>query len=466
MTPEHAPSPGRAPIPGWLRYALAGLLCLLVAGLAWITWTQRSGLVLSALQRRIPLARPVSVTLDARGTLYTLDDKYFRILGIDASGRAVSQRYVRSNDSQHYEYWSELAVDSDGVLYATKVVYFVDTELVDYEEIDRYPPGGREEVLYTLDHEEDEYAYDTHLLTLQVHDGYLYFDVRREEAVELWRMRIGGDTPRHVLDIAVPSADVYNLAGYDETSLFVASYSGDQVFRLGPGGSLVDSGLHPARPEVPAYVLADKLFLDSDDRLLMSDLFNQCVYRAGKDGALEVLLSKDDLPRRPERALYKDIWVADDGRIAVVESIGGDAGRLVVFGPNGDAEREITEAVPSLCAVAAAAGALAGARRPDPGLRRHLGLRLPRRSQAARGARAEAHPGLRAARGAVHHVHREPHLPQDLREGRGGGPLPAGRPRAGGRALDRRGRGGPASGCPRISSAMTTTRSPRSSTPS
>jgi class 3 adenylate cyclase len=151
-----------------------------------------------------------------------------------------------------------------------------------------------------------------------------------------------------VLDVAVPSADVYNLAGYDEASLFVASYSGDRVYRLGPGGSLVDSGLHPARAGVPAYVLADKLFLDRDNRLLVSDLFTQCVYRAGKDGALEVLLSKDDLPDRPARALYKDVWVADDGHIAVVESIGGEAGRLVVFGPDGAAEREVTSAVPTL----------------------------------------------------------------------------------------------------------------------
>jgi hypothetical protein len=65
--------------------------------------------------------------------------------------------------------------------------------------------------LYTLDHEEDEYAYDTRLLTLQVHDGHLYFDVRRKEAVELWRVRLDGGAPRHVLDVAVPSADVYNL---------------------------------------------------------------------------------------------------------------------------------------------------------------------------------------------------------------------------------------------------------------
>jgi adenylate cyclase len=333
---------------GWLRYALVVPLALLVAGLAWFTWTHRSGLTFSALERRIPLRRPVSVTLDAKGTLFTLDDKYFRILEIDASGRAVSQRYVRPDDAEHNEYWSELAVDADGVLYATKVVYFIATELIDYEEIDRYPPGGREEVLYTLDHEKDEYAYDTHLLTLQVHDGHLYFDVRRQESVELWRIRIGGGTPQHVLDINTPSTDVYNLAGYDEASLFIASYSGDRVFRFGPDGSLVDSGLHPARPGVPMYVLADKLFIDRDGRLLLSDLFNQCIYRAGKDGALEVLLSKDDLPRRPTRALYKDFWVADDGRIAVVESIGGEAGRLVVFGPDGAVDREITAAVPTV----------------------------------------------------------------------------------------------------------------------
>lgn len=340
--------PGRSRMPGWLRHALVAPLCLLVAGIAWFVLTHRDGLTIAALQRRIPLARPVSVTLDARGTLYTLDDKYFRILGIDAAGRAVSLRTVRPDDAQHYEYWSELAVDADGTLYATKVVYFLETELVDYEEIARYPPGGGEEVLYTLDHGEDEYAYDTHLLTLQVHDGWLYFDVRGEESVELWRLRIGGDTPQLVLEIAVPSSDVYNLAGYDEAGLFVASYSGDRVFRLGPGGSLVDAGLQPARPDVPPFVLADKLFLDRDDRLLMSDLYNQCVYRAAEDGGLEVLLSKDDLPDRPPRALYKDFWVTDDGRIAAVESIGGEGGRLVVFGPDGGAEREITAAVPTL----------------------------------------------------------------------------------------------------------------------
>ena len=264
---------------------------------------------------------------------------------------------MQPDDPEHYEYWSELAVDAEGVLYATKVVYFVDTELVDYEEIDRYPPGGGEEVLYTLDHQEDEYAYDTRLLTLQVHDGYLYFDVRLEQAVELWRIRIGGDTPRHVLDIDAPSADIYNLAGYDERSLYVASYSGDRVLRPGPGGALVDSGLHPARPGVPAYVLADKLFLDRNDRVLMNDLFNQCIYRAGRDGALEVLLSKDDLPGKPDRALYKDFWVADDGRIAVVESIGGEAGRLVVFGPDGAAEREITAIIVRYASPMAAASA-------------------------------------------------------------------------------------------------------------
>ena len=348
MSVTTSQSSDRAALPAWLRYAILALLGLLVAGLAWFTWTRRDGLTLAALRRRIPLARPVSVALDAKGTLYTLDDKYFRILGIDAGGRAVSMRTVTPVDARHYEYWSELAVDADGVLYATKVVYFLDTELVDYEQIARYPPGGREEVLYTLDHGEDEYAYDTHLLTLQVRDDWLYFDVRHEEKVELWRMRIGGDTPRHVLDIASPSADVYNLAGYDEAGLFVASYSGDTVFRLDLDGRPIDAGLHPARAGVPPFVLADKLFLDREGRLLMSDLFNQSIYRAGSDGALEILLSKNDLPDRPERALYKDLWVTDAGEIAVVESIGGEAGRLVVFGADGKFAREVTSAVPSL----------------------------------------------------------------------------------------------------------------------
>ncbi len=98
-------------------------------------------------------------------------------------------------DPAHYEYWSELAVDAEGTLYASKVVYFVDTELVDYEEIDRFAPGGREEVLYTLDHGEDEYPFDTHLLTLQVHGDHLYFDVRGEESVGLWRVPLTGGEP-------------------------------------------------------------------------------------------------------------------------------------------------------------------------------------------------------------------------------------------------------------------------------
>jgi class 3 adenylate cyclase len=335
-------------MPAWLRHVLVVPLAVLVTGLAWVAWSQRDGLVLSALQRRIPLRRPVSVTLDGRGTIHTLDDKYFRILGIDAAGRATTLRYVRPDDSAHYEYWSELAVDAEGTLYATKVVYFVDTELVDYEEIVRFAPGGREEVLTTLDHGDDEYPFDTHLLTLQVHERHLYFDVRGGESVGLWRVALTGSVPERVLDVAAPSEDVYNLAGFDAAGLFVASYSGDRIFRLGPGGGLVEAGLHPARPDVPPFVLADKLFVDGGGRLFVSDLFNQCVYRAAADGALEVVLSKDDLPDRPGRALYKDFWVADDGRIAAVEPIGGEAGRLVVFGPDGEVEREITSAVPSL----------------------------------------------------------------------------------------------------------------------
>jgi hypothetical protein len=143
MTAESDLPPRRAGIPPWLRYAVLAPLALLVAGLAWVAWTSRDGLTLSALQRRIPLQRPVSVALDPRGTLYTLDDKYFRILGIDAERRATSLWYVQPADSAHYEYWSELAVDAEGTLYATRVVYFVDTELVDYEEIVRLPGRGR-----------------------------------------------------------------------------------------------------------------------------------------------------------------------------------------------------------------------------------------------------------------------------------------------------------------------------------
>jgi class 3 adenylate cyclase len=180
-----------------------------------------------------------------------------------------------------------------------------------------------------------------------VHGGHLYFDVRSDESVGLWRVALTGGVPEHVLDIAAASADVYNLAGFDAAGLYVASYSGDRIFRIDASGNLVDAGLHPARPDVPPYVLADKLFVDGEGRLLVSDLFNQCIYRSGPGGALEVLLSKDDLPDRPGRALYKDFWVADDGRIAVVEPIGGEAGRLVVFGPDGAVEREITSAVPS-----------------------------------------------------------------------------------------------------------------------
>lgn len=341
-------APRRPLMPGWLRHALLVPQVLLVGALAWAAWSLRDGLTVSALQRRIPLRRPVSVALDPKGTLYTLDDKYFRILGIDAEGRAVWQRSVRPADAAHYEYWSELAVDADGALYASKVVYFVDTELVDYEEIDRFAPGGSEQVLYRLDHGEDEYPFDTRLLTLQVRDGHLWFDVRGDESVALWRVPLAGGEARRVLDIAAPKSDVYNLAGFDPAGLRIASYSGDRIFRLGPDGSLVDAGLRPALPDVPPFVLADKLAVDREGRLLVSDLFNQCIYRTNADGTLEVLLAKDDLPGRPERGLYKDFWVADDGRIAVVEPIGGEAGRLVVFAPDGTVEREVTGAVPAL----------------------------------------------------------------------------------------------------------------------
>jgi class 3 adenylate cyclase/HAMP domain-containing protein len=287
------------------------------------------------------------VALDGRGTLYALDDKYFRILEIDREGKVVRQLRSRPMDRAHFQYWSELAVDED-VLYASKVVYFVDTEIVDYEEIDRYPPGGGEEVLYLLKHEGDTEVYDTRLLTLQPRGGYLYFDVRGPRSVELRRVPLRGGTDEHVLTIPAPNTDVYNLAGTEPGSLYITSYSGDRIFKLEADGKLSDAALHPANPGVPGIVLADKVFFDRDGSLLVTDLFNQCVYRADREGGLTIRLSKSNLPGKPERALFKDIWAAADGNIAVVESIGGGTGRLVVFRPDGTAERELNAAVPTL----------------------------------------------------------------------------------------------------------------------
>jgi adenylate cyclase len=325
----------------WVRHLILVPLCALVAVCAWLAWAQRAGLEVSAFRRRIPLRHPVSVALDARGTLSVLDDKYFRILQIDKEGRVVRRLGVKPDDRAHNEYWSEIAVDAEGVLYAAKVVYFIDTEIVDYEEINRYPPGGGEEVLYTLDHQGDEDTFDTRLLTLQVRDGSLYFDVRTEKRVELWRLPLKGGTAAHVLDIPAAKADVYNLAGVAAGSLYVTSYSGDRVFRFTADGKLVDAA-------VPQIVLADKVFIDRDGSLLISDLFNQCVYRVGPDGSLEAWLTKAELPDRPERALFKDIYASSDGMLAVVESIGGDAGRLLVFDGQRAVLREVTGGVPSL----------------------------------------------------------------------------------------------------------------------
>ncbi len=353
MSPgQHSPSGGRAH-PAWLRVLLPVLLLGVVALCAWVTWDQREGLQASAFDRRVALRNPVSVSLDGQGTLSILDDKYFRILQIDRDGRVVRRLSVQPHDREHYEYWTETAVDSGGTLYAINVVYLVENELVDYEEIIRYPARGTAEVLYTFEHEADEDTYDTRLLGLQVRGSWLYFDVRGDEKVELMRVALAGGPAEHVLDIPASRDDVYNVAGTAPGSLWVTSYSGDRVFRLGADGTLADARLRPAparqgEPDVPPIVLADKLAVDAAGGLLVTDLFNQCVYRARPDGTLDLWLAKADLPDRPGRALFKDISPAADGSLAVVEPIGGGAGRVVVFDRDRLAVREVTGGIPSL----------------------------------------------------------------------------------------------------------------------
>jgi class 3 adenylate cyclase len=350
------------------RLLLVLPLSALVAVSAWLAWTQRAGLQAEAFRRRIPLKNPVSVALDGNGTLSVLDDKYFRILQIDRRGRILRRLSVQPHDKAHYEYWSELAVDAEGALYAANVVYYLEDETLDYEEILRYPPRGAAEVLYTLDHEGDEDTYDTRLLTLQIRGGWLYFDVRQEDKVELLRLPLAGGPAEHVLDIPAAREDVYNLAGTAAGSLWVTSYSGDKVFRLKADGTLADARLRPAparpgEPEVPPIVLADKIVTDAAGSLLLTDLFNQCVYRARADGSLELYLTKADLPDRPGRALYKDIYPAVDGSLAAVEPIGGESGRLLVFDKDRKAVREVTAGAPSLgqwMLLLAPWGALAG----------------------------------------------------------------------------------------------------------
>ncbi len=353
MDSDHrTPRDGRASR-AWLRRLLALPLLVLVAACAWLTWTQRAGLQASAFRRHIALRNPVSVSLDGRGTLSILDDKYFRILQIDRDGRVVRSLSVQPHDRAHYEYWTETAVDSGGDLYAINVVYLVENELVDYEEIVRYPPRGAPQVLYTQDHQADEDTYDTRLLGLQVRGSWLYFDVRGDEKVGFWRVALAGGKAEHVLDLPASRDDVYNLAGTGPGGLWVTSYSGDRVLRLGTDGTLVDARLRPApagqgQPPVPPIVLADKVAIDASGGLLVTDLFNQCVYRARPDGSLELWLTKADLPDRPGRALFKDISPAADGSLAVVDSIGGGSGRIVVFDRDRHVVREVTGGVPSL----------------------------------------------------------------------------------------------------------------------
>jgi class 3 adenylate cyclase/HAMP domain-containing protein len=353
---ENADLRRRSPAGLFLRYILLVPFFLITAGLAWFTWGLRDGLTMSAFERRMPLKNPVAVAWDGKDHLYALDDKYFRIVQMDLQGQVTRQLRVQADDRGRYSYWSELAVDPEGVLFTSKVVYSVETEIVEWEEISRIQPDGGEKVLYILKHEGDTEAYDTRILTLQVREGWLYFDVRGDETVALWRVALQGGDAQKVLDIPSGRADVYNMAGTSPGALWITSYSGDRVWRLNAEGSLVDAGFSPAAPEVPPIVLADKVFPAPGGGVYITDLFNQCVYRGSADGKLETWLSKADLPDKPPRALFKDIWAAADGRMAVVESIkraptddpaAGEGGRLVVYGADRKVVKEFTAGIPS-----------------------------------------------------------------------------------------------------------------------
>ncbi|HET6485748.1 MAG TPA: adenylate/guanylate cyclase domain-containing protein [Spirochaetia bacterium] len=342
----------------WLRYSLLALLIAATAALTRLAWSDRGGLTASAFQRRMPLKNPVSVAWDGKDHLYALDDRFFRILELTADGRVVRQFYAHSVDPRHYEYWEELAVDGDGVLYAAKVEYFIDSELIDSEQICRYPPGGAEQILYTVHHEGDTEAYDSRLLTLQIKGGWLYFDVRAPDQVALWRLPLAGGNAEQVLVIPAKKEDVYNLAGTAPGQLWITSYSGDRVWRLTTGGKLQDAAFQPAAPQVPPIVLADKVVTAPGGDLFITDLFNQCIYRVRPGQGLELWLGKSDLPDHPERALFKDIWATPDGGLAAVDVIwrqtgarrpaAGEGGRLVLFDPARRLLHEVTSPVPSL----------------------------------------------------------------------------------------------------------------------
>jgi len=183
--PVSSEKPAR--LPSWLRYTVLAALIALVALFAWLTWNNGSGLIPSAFSRSMPLKNPVALAWDGKDHLYALDDRYYRIIELTAAGEVVRHIDSRAVDPRHFEYFEALTVDDQGALYAAKVVYFVDTEIIDYEQICCYPPEGDERVLYTLRHDGDDAAFDARIVTLQVASGWIHFDVRSTDTIELWR---------------------------------------------------------------------------------------------------------------------------------------------------------------------------------------------------------------------------------------------------------------------------------------
>jgi class 3 adenylate cyclase/HAMP domain-containing protein len=327
------------------RFLVLGACFAGLAALAAAVYLQRDRLAVNPLESRFPFRYPVSVAVDGEGNLYTIDDKYFRVLKLDPEGRAVYSLGVHPDKPRtHYEYYNELAADAEGRLYAARVVYFLDSEKVDYEEIARYSPAGRKErVLYRLEHGEDEDAYDTRLLTLQLQGEHLYFDVREGERIELWRVPRSGGEAEMLFTLPGGETDLYQIAGIAPGSLFVSSYSGDRVFFFGRDATLQPIPAEQAQAGGFSLVLADKLVQDGAGNLYIADLFSQCIFRRSPAGEFSLFASPASLSASEAGAgeevphtVFKDLWITESGSMAAIEAVGN---RLVLFGPDGRVER-------------------------------------------------------------------------------------------------------------------------------
>ncbi|QGQ96633.1 HAMP domain-containing protein [Paenibacillus psychroresistens] len=296
-------------------------VAILIAGLGYSIFQNRSFLSQSPLQKSKPFENLFNVISDRHGHEYMITKSKESILMLNTSGTLQYQiDLVRGTDGSLNNF-NDLAVDSKGYLYALQTGLDAFGLYVKNEQIVRYKPDGKfDKLLYNQDFDDKSNLLRVGTIrSLQVYEDSLFFYTYIDKKIQLNQLNHEEATPVKAFSFTLPK-DLYlsEITGSKPGEIYLTTKTG-KIYEVSKTGDL--KLLFPLSGDNnPMKSVPIRITLDNNKNLYFINSDNNDVYRIPVSEPAKIELVYTKAPDDTDTENLVDLANLMDGHLLLASS--------------------------------------------------------------------------------------------------------------------------------------------------